>query len=206
MKRSRGISGFVATLILVTISLSLSYVVYQGVSRLAPPREDIFSNSVLDLGGSPELLLLRVNASSTSTPLAFEADDASSRAGVLYFNGTGYGAAQQLCLPGATTFFSVYTASAGTIKAEADGRVWIDGYRTGSLAVRPGWHELVFSGSSSCAVTEPDGSNLSFPDDRVSTFPLVGSIPSTGFMIYVPTDGLRHSLVLVFDGGFDTLA
>ncbi|MDA4113288.1 MAG: hypothetical protein OK474_04495 [Thaumarchaeota archaeon] len=206
MNRSRGISGFVATLILVMISLSLSYVVYQGVSRLAPPREDIFSNRVLDLGGSPELLLLQVNASSTSSPLAFEADDASSRAGVLYFNGTGYGTTQQLCLPGAATFFSVHTASSGTIGAEGDGRVWIDGYLTSSLEVQPGWHEVIFSGSSSCAVTEPDGSTISFPDDRVSTFPLAGSIPSISFTIYVPTDGLRHSLVLVFDGGFDTIA
>jgi hypothetical protein len=206
MMRSRGISGFVATLILVAISLSLSYVVYQGVSRLAPPREDIFSNQVLDLGGSPDLLQFHVNASSPSSPQAFEADDASSEAGVLYFNGTGYGTARQLCLPGATTFFSVYTAISGLLKTEANGKVWIDGYWTSSLNVQPGWHELMFSDSSSCEVTEPDGSSLSFPDNRVSTFPLSGSIPSTSFMICIPTDGPRHSLVLVFDGGFDRLA
>ena len=206
MKRSRGISGFVATLILVAISLSLSYVVYQGVSRLAPPRDEIFSNQVLDLGGSPDLLRFQVNASSASSPQAFQADDASSAAGVLYFNGTGYGTTQRLCLPGATTFFSVYAATAGLLEAQANGRVWIDGYRTGSLDVQPGWHELMFSDSASCTVTDTDGSDLSFPDALVSSFPLTGPIPSTSFVIYVPTDGARHSLVLVFDGGFDALA
>ena len=56
MRRAKGISGFVATLVLVVISLSLSYVVYEGVSRLAPPRAVVFSNQVLTLGGSPEIV------------------------------------------------------------------------------------------------------------------------------------------------------
>jgi flagellin-like protein len=206
MRRSRGVSGFVATLILVAITLSLSYVVFQGVSRLTTPRDEIFSNQVLDIGGSPDLLRFQVNASSASSPQAFQADDASSGGGVLYFNGTGYGTTRQLCIPGATTFFSVYASTAGLLRAEANGRVWIDGYWTGSLEVQPGWHELMFSDSTSCTVTDPDGSDLSFPDALVSSLPLTGSIPSTGFVIYVPTDGARHSLVLVFDGGFDTLA
>ena len=64
----------------------------------------------------------------------------------------------------------------------------------------------MFSDSASCTVTDTDGSDLSFPDALGSPSPLTGLIPSMSFVIYVPTDGARHSLVLVFDGGFDAVA
>jgi len=206
MRRVRGISGFVATLILVVISLSLSYAVYEGVSRLAPPREGVFANQALTLGGSPEIMEVEINASSPNTPQAFEADDASSRTGVLYFDGTSYGTTQGLCLPGATTFFSVYTQTSGLLQAVSNGRASIDGYWTGSLVVGPGWHEVMFLGASSCQVTLPDGSAPSFPSTSLTSVPFIGSIPSARFVVYVPTDGLGHSLILVFDGGYDRLA
>jgi len=206
MRRSRGVSGFVASLVLVAISLSLTYVVYDGVSRLAPPRQELFSNEALILGGTPEMEQVQVNASMATSLQALEADDSSSHTGVLYFNGTTYGTAQQLCLPGATTFFSVFTASSGILRATGNGRVWIDGVWTESLDVGPGWHEIMFADASSCQVTSPDGSGLSFPGGDVSTVPLIGSSPSASFEFCIPTDGLKHSLVLVFDGGFDRLA
>jgi hypothetical protein len=206
MRSSRAVSGFVATLILVAISLSLSYVVYEGVSRLAPPRTEVFTNQVLTLGGSPEFLEVEVNASVSSTPQALLADDASSQAGVLYLNDAGYGSTPRLCLPDATTFFSVYASAPGLLQATANGGVWIDGHLTGSLSVGPGWHEVIFSDASSCQVTRPGGSTVAFPGSDVSTIPLIGPVPSEGFRTLIPTDGLGHSLVLVFDGGYDRIA
>ncbi len=206
MRRSRGVSGFVASLILVAISLSLTYVVYEGVSRLAPPKQEVFSNQALILGGTPEMEQVQVNASTATSLQALEADDSSSQAGILYFNGTVYGTTQRLCLPGATTFFSVFTASSGILRASGNGRVWIDGRWTASLGVAPGWHEVMFSDASSCQVIAPDGSGLSFPGGDVSAVPFIGSSPSSSFELCIPTDGSRHSLVLVFDGGLDRLA
>ena len=206
MRRSKGVSGFVASLILVAISLSLSVVVYEGVSRFAPPREEVFSNQLTDLGGAPPIVEAQVSASSVGAPQALEADEASSNSGILYFDGTGYGTAQQLCLPNATTFFSVYTASSGLLQASSSGNAWIQGEWTTSLAVGPGWHEVMFSDASTCQVSGPGGSEYSFPGPDVSSVPVVGSVPSNTYALYIPTDGLHHSFVLVFEGGFDTLA
>ena len=206
MRRSKGVSSFVASLILVAISLSLAFFVYEGVSRFAPPRVDVFSNQLTNVGGTPSLVEAQVNASSEGAPLALEADDASSHSGILYLNGTGYGTTQQLCLPNATTFFSVYTPSSGLLQTSSSGKAWIQGQWTSSLNVGPGWHEVMFSDASSCQVSGPTGGEFSFPSPDVSTVPVVGSFPSSTFVLYIPTDGLHHSLVLVFEGGFDSLA
>jgi len=209
MRRSRGVSGFVATLLLVSISLSLSYVVYQGVSRLSPPSEAVFSNQSMSLGGSPEVVQFQINASSATTLRALEADDASSGSGVLYFNGTAYGSSPRLCAPGATTFFSVHASSSGPLAASAaGGATWIDGHRTSSLVVGPGWHEVMFSDAAVCQVTLPGATTplVSFPGPGLSAVPFSGASPSTGFLLWVPTDGRAHSLVLVSDGGVDRLA
>jgi len=206
MRRSRGIGGFVATLVLVTITLSLSYVVYEGVSRFSAPKEVVFSNQALTLAGTPEILEVEVNSSSPTVPQVLQADDASSSAGILDFNGTTYGTTDQLCLAGSTTFFSVYASTAGLLQATASGRVWIDGYWTSSLRVTTGWHELMFSDASRCTVIPPDGSPVSVTGRDVSSLPLIWSVPSEAFTAFVPTEGARHSLVLVFDGGYDRLA
>ncbi len=206
MRTSKAISGFVATLVLVAIALSLSYVVYEGVSKLTPPKTDVYSNQVLSLGGSPQIDEIQVNASSESTPQAFEADSAGSASGILYFNGSEYGTTRLLCLPGSTTFFSVYTATPGLLRVSATGAEWIDGVMTSSLSVTPGWHEVMFTDSASCSVTAPDGSGLAYPNADVSSIPIIGPVPSTSFTMYLPTDGLGHSLVLVFDGGYDRIA
>ena len=206
MKLTRGISGFVATLVLVAISLSLSYVVYEGVSRFSPGRQEIFTNQVIDIGGSPEILEIRVNASSPGAPTALDADSASSQTGLLYFDGTSFGTTKQLCLPNATTFFSVYAETAGLLQAASNGRTWIDGHLTGSLNVGPGWHEVMFSDASSCEVRGTGGSPLTYPGGDVDSVPILGLATSSSFTLFIPTDGLSHSLVLVFEGGLDQLA
>jgi hypothetical protein len=205
MTRSKGVSTFLATLILVSITLSLSYVVYEGVSRIAPPQQDIFTNEVNQIGGAPELLQLVVNASSPGAPLAFEAGSASSQAGVLYFDGTRYGTTQHLCLANGTTFFSVHTGN-GVLSAASNGRTWIDGYWTDTLAVQPGWHEVMFYGASSCSVTEPDGTIAAYPGGGVSTLPIMGGLPASSFVLYVPADGSASSFLMVFDGSYDRIA
>jgi hypothetical protein len=206
MTRSSGVSGFVATLILVTITLSLSVVVYEGVSGIAQPRQVVFSNRTTVIGGSPEIVEYTVNSSSPVTPVAFEADDASSPSGILYLDGTHYGATQRLCLANAITFFSVFTATNGTLQAVSNGQVWMDGYVGTSLRVAAGWHEVMFTGSSSCGLTMPDGTAVTYPGSDVSTVPFIGAARSEGLSLYVPTDGSSHSLVVVFDGGQDRLA
>ncbi|MGD0638414.1 MAG: hypothetical protein ABSA72_10295 [Nitrososphaerales archaeon] len=206
MRHSKGVSGFVASLILVSISLSLAFIVYEGVSRFTPPREDVFSNQLTVLGGTPSIVEAQVNASSEGTPQALEADDASSHSGILFFNGTGYGTTQLLCLPGSITFFSVYTPSSALLTATSNGMAWIQGQWTSSLTVGPGWHEVMFSDASSCQVSGPSGEEFSSPGPDVSSVPVIGSVPSSSFILYFPTDGLHHSLILVFEGGFDTLA
>jgi flagellin-like protein len=205
MRRSRGISPFIATLILVAIALSLSYAVYEGVSRLAPPKTVVYSNQVLTIGGSPAIEKIQVNASSSSVLQAVEADSVGSPSGILYFDGTDYGTTHQLCLAGATTFFSVLASTPGRIEVASSGQVWIDGVSTDSLPVTPGWQEVMISDASSCSVTS-DGQSLTYPGEQVSTIPIIGSASSTNFTLYLPTDGTGHSLVLVFDGGHDRIA
>jgi len=205
MTRSKGVSTFLATLILVSITLSLSYVVYEGVSRIAPPQQDIFTNQISQIGGSPELLQMVVNSSSPGAPLAFEAGGASSQAGVLYFDGTRYGTTQHLCLANGTTFFSVHTGY-GVLSAGSNGRTWIDGYWTDTLAVQAGWHEVMFSGASSCSVTEPDGTIAAYPGKDISTLPIMGTLPASSFVLYVPADGSASSFLMVFDGSYDRIA
>jgi hypothetical protein len=195
----------VATLILVSITLSLAYVVYEGVSRFAPPEQDVFTNQVSQVGGSPALVLVVVNASSPGTPLAFEAGAASSQVGVLYFDGTRYGTSHQLCLANATTFFSVYTGD-GVLRAAGNGRAWIDGYWTDALEVRSGWQEVMFADASSCTVTGPDGTAVAYPDADISALPIMGALPSSSFVLYVPTGGLSGSFLMVFDGSYDRIA
>jgi len=194
-----------ATIILVSITLSLSYVVYEGVSGLAPPRQVVFTNQVTQIGGSPSLSEVLVNASSAGTPIAFEAGGASSHSGVLFFDGSRYGTTRQLCLANATTFFSVHTG-AGTLIASGNGRTWIDGYWTGSLAVTAGWHEVMITDSSSCSITETDSTSVAYPSADLSTVPLMGAIPSSSFSLYVPTGGAAASFVMVFDGSYDRIA
>lgn len=206
MRRSRGISGFIATLILVAIALSLSYAVYEGVSRLTPPKTIVYSNQVLTIAGSPEIEEVQVNASSRSALQALEADSAGSPSGILYFNGTEYGTTRQLCLAGGTTFFSVLAAAPGQIDVTASGSVWIDGVSTDSLSVTSGWQEVMISDASTCSVAAPGGSSLAYPSGQVSSIPLIGSMSSTSFTLFVPTDGHSHSLILVFDGGYDAIA
>jgi hypothetical protein len=205
MRRSKGVSTFVATLILVSITLSLSYVVYEGVSRIATPEPEVYTNQVSQIGGSPGLAEVIVNASSPATPVAFETAGVSSQTGVLFFDGTRYGTSNQLCMTNATTFFSVLTGS-GVIRADGNGKAWIDGYWVDSLDVQAGWQEVMFSDASSCTVTLASGSDAAYPGADVSTLPIIGELPSSSFVLYVPSTGSLGSFLMVFDGSYDRIA
>jgi hypothetical protein len=194
-----------ATLVLVAIAMSLSYIVYEGVSKISPPQQDVFANQVSPVGGPLGLVKLSINSSSTGMLLTFEAGDASSQSGVLYFDGAGYGTTQRLCLPDATTFFSVHT-TAGVLNVSGDGKSWIDGYWTTSLDVDDGWQEVMFSDSSSCGITLNDGVSVTYPGDDFSTLPLMGTLPSSSYIMYVPTAGPAGPFLLVFEGGYDSIA
>jgi hypothetical protein len=205
MTRRQGVSPFVATMVLVSISLSLSYVVYGAVSEMEPSQPAVFVDQVRDMGGPVGLLQVVINTSEPESPQALEIDGANSAMGVLYFDGVGYNTTGHLCLADGTTFFSVHTRS-GILSAEADGAMWIDGYRTSSLDVAAGWHELVFSDASDCNVTAPGGLQISFQGPDLSTAPFVGQDPSTGITVYLPSDGSEPSSLMVFSGGIDTIA
>jgi hypothetical protein len=205
MRRSKGVSTFVATLVLVGIALSLSYVVYEGVSTIAPPEQEVFTNQVNQVGGPQGIVQIVVNASSPGSPLAFEAGGSSSQSGILYFDGAGYGTTHGLCLAGATTFFSILTGS-GTITTTGNGESWIDGQWTDSLVVRAGWQEVMFSNASSCTITMPGGRTAVFPGADVSPIPLIGSVPSSAFDLYVPAGSSTGPFLLAFDGSYDRIA
>lgn len=205
MRYRRGVSTFVATLVLVSIALSLSYVVYEGVSKIAPPEQEVFTNQLYQVGGPLGLVQIVVNSSAPGSPLAFEADGSSSQSGILYYNGTGYGTTNGLCLAGATTFFSIMTGS-GTFTAASNGDAWIDGRWTDSMVVQPGWQEVMFSDASSCTVTLPDGQSPVFPGPNVSAVPMMGNVPSSTFDLYVPAGSSEGPFLLVFDGSYDRIA
>lgn len=205
MRPSRGISTFVATLVLVGIVLSLSLVVYQAVSKLTPPEQEVFTNQVTRVGGTLGIVRIVVNASVPGTPLAFEAGDSSSQSGILYYNGTGYGTTSGLCLGGATTFFSVETAP-GAIEASGNGRVWIDGRWTNMTQVDAGWHEIMFADASRCTLTLPDDTKVSYPNPAVSGIPVMGELPSSNIELFVPSGSSDGPFLMVFDGGYDSIA
>jgi hypothetical protein len=215
MKRSRALSGYVAALVLVVITMSLSYVVYEGVRSFDPDKqgqEGTFANQVLLIQGSPDdFLRVTVNSSQPETPAALEVDGASSQSGVLFLDGAGrYGTApSSLCLPGATTFFSVYAQTPGLLQVRSDGEAWIDGRWAASLSVAIGWNEVMISDASSCFVVTPDGARVSGPGAGVSGIPVTGVVPSASFTLYVPSGGpaALSQLLLVFDdGGYDRIA
>jgi len=205
MTKSKGVSSFVATLILVSIALSLSYLVYEGVNTIAPPQQEVFSNQTVDVGGPQNLVRIDINSSLPATPLALLAGDSSSESGILFFNGQRYDSSQNLCLQNATTFFSVRT-SAGTVRVASNGTTWIDGVRSNSLDVGAGWHEVVISDSSTCSVNLPGGTQAVYGGPEVRSLPLIGNTPSTTFETYIPIGVSPIPLLLAFDGSFDRIA
>jgi hypothetical protein len=215
LQRSRAFSGYVAALVLVVITMSLSYVVYEGVRSFDPDKQGqggTFANQVLLLQGSPDdVLRVTVNSSEPETPVALEVDGASSQNGVLYVDGAGhYGIApSSLCLSGATTFFSVYAQTAGLLQVRSDGQAWVDGRWGASLPVTIGWNEVMISDASSCSVVTPNGTTVSGPGAGVSGVPVTGTVPSTSFALNVPCSGpsgLSQLLLVFSDGGYDQIA
>jgi len=209
LKRSPGFSTYVAALVLIVITMSLSFIVYQGVRSFAPEKQDqdvTFVNRVVSLPNQDgELLLVSVNASEPVTPAAIEVQGQSSESGVLYLGQNGsYGSlGASLCLSGATTFFSVHSNATGLLQVQSNGQAWIDGHLVSSLEVPSGWNEIMITDASSCSVVTPDGKVISSPGSEVSGFPVMGSLPENTLTFYVPSDGsgTASQILLVFAGG-----
>src|SRR5437879_4303714 len=125
-KASRvAIAQYEATLVLIVISLSLGSIVYGGLDKeTSLSAEPVFVNVETPLGGNPPIARVVVNSSSATTITSFSLDEASSRDGVLAFDGSSFSISGSLCAVGATTFFSVFAPQAGTLTVMTDGRAW----------------------------------------------------------------------------------
>lgn len=205
MRTTRAIAEYQAAVILVAISLALASVAYSAMGRRALEPEGVFSNSLVELGGTQPLVRLAVNSSESVALTSFSADGASSSAGVLDLGPAGYQTSQSLCLGGGTTFFSVLAPQAGTVQVTSNGQSWISGSWTSSEPEAAGWHEVMIDGATSCSVTLPGGEAVTSPGPLTSTVPVEGALNGTGFLLYVPTDSLQHVFLLTSDGGLDTV-
>jgi hypothetical protein len=205
-RRSRAPRGFAelyGALTLVAITLAVSYVIYSEI-HLTPTDEPVYSMQSFSVYGSPSFLHLTVNASAETHISQIQVDSASSSAGILELAPSGYQTTTSLCAEGSTTFFTVLSG-AGFLTVSSQGRVWIDGNESSSLNVTSGWHEIVISDSSSCTVTLPDGQEVSYPSDSVSSLPTVQSGPNS-FVMIIPFAGDGHSVTTVFDGAIEKYA
>jgi len=212
--RSRALSGYVAALVLVVITMSLSYVVYQGARSFDPDKQavqPVFENQVATIEASPlGLLRVQVNSSRPESSAALEIDGSSSRSGILFVGGTGqYGVSpSSLCRARATTFFSVLSPSAGELHVSTDGQAWIDGAWGDTLSVGAGWNEVMISDGTVCSVVT-SGGTLTGPGPSVSGLPIVGALPSASFTLFIPSgsSGFPAQALLVFgDGSYDQIA
>jgi hypothetical protein len=211
MKSRTAIAQYEATMVLVVISLSLASLVYTGVKRessIGP--EPLFVNGETWIGGSPAIERLQVNSSSSTTISSLGIDGASSSAGVLALDGSGYSTTKSLCAAGVTTFFSVLASRSGVLEVVTDGKAWVSGIWGGAVNVSSGWQEVMIQGGTSCKLTLPGGEAIPgqwIPESPfLSSIPVQGPITGTSFTFYVPSAGGSHSLLLTSSGGFDTVA
>ncbi len=211
MKSRKAVAQYEATVVLVVVSLSLASVVYSGLrkeSSLTP--QPVFVSGETQVGGSPEIVRVEVNASMVTDVSSLSLDEASSDAGVIGFDGSAYSTSPTLCAAGKTTLFSVLAEQSGVLQVSTNGRAWVDGTWGGSVSVSPGWQEVMIQGGSSCAVTLPGGQTV--PANWTPSSPIVSSIPAMGgtsgtsFVFYVPCDGSSHRLLITSSGGFDDVS
>ena len=210
-RRRGAIAQYEATVVLIVLSLSLSSIVYGGLKReTSLGAQPVFVNEETPIGGSPNIIRLGVNSSSTTTISSFSPDEVSSTAGVLAFDGTAYSTSSSLCAPGLTTFFSVLAPQAGTLQVTTDGRAWVSGTWGGAAAVSPGWQEVMIQGGTSCSMTLPGGQAVGAQWDPssplLSSIPVVGALSGTAFTFYLPSGGGSHRILLTSNGGFDDVA
>ena len=209
--RSRvAIAQYEATVVLIVLSLSLASIVYGGLKReTSLSAAPVFFNEVTPVGGSPPIVRIGVNASSTTTLSSISLDEAISRNGVLAFDGSSYSNSGSLCAAGVTTFFSVLSPQSGTLKVTTDGRAWVSGTYGSSVAVGPGWQELMIQAGTTCSITLPGGqqvpSQWNPSSTLVSSLPSLGPQSGTGFTFYIPNGGGPHRLLLTSLGGFDAV-
>jgi hypothetical protein len=211
VQRRVGIAQYEATVVLVVISLSLGSVVYSGLkgeARLSA--QPVFVSSKTDIGGNPPTARVIINSSTSTSVTSVSVDEASSKDGVLAFDGSSFLTSGSLCAAGATTFFSVLASQAGTLTVTTDGRAWVDGTFGRAVTVAPGWHEVMIVRGTSCSISLPGGvavsSSWSPASQVVSSIPAEGALSGTSFTFYIPDGGGPHSMLMTSTGGFDAVA
>ena len=194
-----------SSVLIVGIVVGLSYFLFTQAAMprhtarfLVIPKQHV-------IYGNPSLLSLQVNASAQVTINEFRIDAASSLMGVLSLGQNGYTVTGNLCASGLTTFFSILARTAGSLKVSTDGQAWVDGSRTHSASVDPGWHEVIIENGSVCSVTPPSGAPVYAPSASVSMVPLIGSMNATNFESYVPFVSSGHSITIVSEAGVETV-
>ncbi len=194
------VSELYSALVLVVITVAASYLVY-SFARFPDTAHPVYTVSSYAIYGSPSFLHLEIRSSSPSSPLELRLDATSSSSGVLELTASGYSSTDQLCAPGATTFFAVQ-AGPGTLSIAGAGTSWIDGVSGPSAVVTPGWHELVVANGSDCTVTLPDGRRASYPSASLSTIPMLSLLPQS-FVFLIPYRVTGHVVTVVFEGGVE---
>jgi hypothetical protein len=211
IKSRAGIAQYEATIVLVVLSLSLGSIVYGGLKGETTMRaEPVFVNEKTLIGGNPPVARVFVNSSSPTSVTSFSVDEASSKDGILAFDGSSFSASGSLCAAGATTFFSVLAPHAGTLTVTTDGRAWVAGTFGSSATVGPGWQELMIKAGTSCSIILPGGQSVSgrwnSSSPFVSSIPIEGASSGTAFAFYIPGGGGPHRLLMTTTGGFDAVA
>lgn len=194
-----------SNLLIIAVILSLSYFIYSQGPRPDPSGHLVYHNTVHEFFGSPSLALLRINSSGPDKVVELDVDQASSREGILSLQGSSYIAIQSLCTAHGTTFFSVYTPLPGDLIVNASGQSWIDDHLAKSIPVEAGWHELIISHASTCTIVLPGGQALSSVTSNVSSIPVIGRFTSSAFRLYLPFEGARHQINIIFSGGIDVI-
>jgi hypothetical protein len=187
-----------ATLIVLSITLSLSYLVY---SELRAPRtgdQVAFLNRTSVIAGSPDLLLLQVDSSKPSVLVSVQIDNISASSGVLALDANGYTNSGAPCERGLVTFFSVHSPVSSRVSILSDGGTWVGGYWRNSGAIGAGWTEVMIKNGSACSLSVPGGT--------ISSLPLNAGEATTHFSLFLPVAGGTHHALLIFTGGFDRVA
>ncbi len=202
---------FEATVVLVVVSLSLASVVYSGLKRGAGVEPlPTFVSSNTPLAGSLALEEVRVDSSVATTLTSLTIGSAASASGVLAFNGSGYSTTASLCVPGETTFFSLYASRAGTLRVTTDGMAWIAGAWGDAASVSQGWHEVVLQDGSACGFSLPGGESVPQvwqPSSSVLTsVPVEGSLTGTSFLLFLPVGAGVAPALLTASGGLYNFA
>lgn len=192
-----------AVALIVAMTVALAAFAYSQ-AHYPVSRQPVYSLSSYSIFGSPSVLHLQVNSSAQVSLSEVRIDSASSETGVLALVGEDYASVDSLCGPGETTFFSVNSTVAGSIRITGNGSTWIDGEAGPEVTVGPGLHEVMISDSAGCAVVLPGGVTVSFPSAQVSNVPEFFTSASS-VLLLIPYFASPHLITLVLSGGIETL-